>query len=309
MENLLPASPVKSHYCAVLNRRKFLATAGVIVAGTVCRSPASANQASVAPGTPLARSRERLERIGIQLYAVRGEMRRDDEATLRRLAEIGYREVEFAGYHGRTPEQTRAMLERHRLTAPSTHIGYDLIATNWDRALDDALARGHRFVTIPWLPDEARRSLATWREVARKLNRAGEAARARGLSFAYHNHDFEFTRVDGVVPFDLLLAETDPALVAFEMDVFWLVKAGGDPLAYVRAHPTRFAMLHIKDSSGPPAHSQVDVGAGTIDFGAILRLDANQRRAIRHVFIEHDQPADAMAFARASFDHLSNLTY
>lgn len=292
----------------MLNRREFLAAAGALAAGTVCRAPSAETQ-SVAGGSAAARHAERLERIGIQLYAVRREMQRDDEGTLRRLSEIGYREVEFAGYYGRSPEQTRAMLERHRLTAPSTHIAYDAIVTGWDRALDDARARGHRIVTIPWLPADARKSVSTWREVASRLNRAGEAARARGLGFAYHNHDFEFTRVDGVVPFDLLIAETDPALVDFQMDVFWLVKGGGDPLAYLRAHPARFSMLHIKDSSGPPEHRQVDVGAGTIDFAGILRLDASQRRAIRHVFVEHDQPADAMAFAKTSFDHLSAMEY
>lgn len=292
----------------MLNRREFLAAAGALAAGTVCRAPSAETQ-SVAGGSSAARRSERLERIGIQLYAVRREMQRDDDGTLRRLSEIGYREVEFAGYNGRTPQQTRAMLERHRLTAPSTHIAYDAITTGWDRALDDALARGHRIVTIPWLPADARKSAATWREVAARFNRAGEAARARGLGFAYHNHDFELTRVEGIVPFDLLLAETDPALVSFQMDVFWLVKGGGDPLAYLRAHPARFSMLHIKDSSGPPDHRQVDVGAGTIDFAAILRLDASQRRAIRHVFVEHDQPADAMAFAKTSFDHLSAMEY
>lgn len=291
----------------MLNRRKFLAAAGAIVAGTVCRAPA-ATPAMVGPVAGTSR-RERIERIGIQLYAVRREMQRDAEGTLRRLAEIGYKEVEFAGYYGLSPAETRAQLERHGLTAPSTHIGYDLIASGWDRALDDALARGHRFVTIPWLPADARRSVDTWREVADRLNRAGEAARARGLAFAYHNHDFEFTRVGDALPFDLLLAHTDPALVSFQMDVFWLVKGGGDPLAYLRAHPARFSMLHIKDSGGAPAHAQVDVGAGTIDFAAILRLDASQRRAIRHLFVEHDQPVDAMAFAKTSFDHLKALEY
>ena len=292
----------------MLNRRKFLAAAGAFVAGAACRTPESAARS----GTLAAageRRRERLDRIGIQLYAVRDEMRRDAEATLRRLAEMGYREVEYAGYFGQTPAQTRAMLERHGLAAPSTHVAYDAIATQWDRALDDALARGHRFVTVPWLPEDARRSIAAWREVADRLNRAGTAARARGLAFAYHNHDFEFTRVEGALPFDLLLEHTDPAVVSFQMDVFWLVKGGGDPVAYLRAHPSRFTMLHIKDSGGAPDHTQVDVGKGTIDFAAILRLDANQRRVIRHVFVEHDKPADAMAFAKTSFDYLRAMEY
>lgn len=228
--------------------------------------------------------------------------------TLARLAQIGYREVEFAGYFGRSPEQTRALLAQNGLTAPSTHVGIDQLA-NWDRALDDALARGHSYVTIPWLPENMRGSADGWRRMAEQFNRAAGQAKARGLMFAYHNHDFEFTRVDGVVPFDLLLAETDPALVQFEMDIYWVTRAGGDPLDYIRRHPTRFSMLHIKDSAGPPDHRMVSVGDGTIDFAAILRLDASQRGAVRHTFVEHDNPADPFAFAQRSFDHLSRMEY
>ena len=271
-----------------------------------CSRSSGAAQSGATVG---AASRRRLERIGIQLYSVRQDMQRDMPATLARLGEIGYREVEFAGYFGRSPEETRRLLEANRLTAPSTHIGYDQLKANWDRALDDAAARGHRYITIPYLPNDVRASAATWRRVAEEFNRGAERAKARGLGFAYHNHDFEFIRVDGVLPFDLLIAETDPALVSFEMDVYWTVKAGGDPLAYIRQHPTRFPMLHIKDSGGPPAHQQVDVGGGTIDFAGILRLDAGQRATVRHVFVEHDQPPNPMAFAKASYDYLSRMEY
>jgi sugar phosphate isomerase/epimerase len=271
-----------------------------------CSRSSGAAQSGATVG---AASRRRLERIGIQLYSVRQDVQRDMAATLARLAEIGYREVEFAGYFGKTPDETRRLLEQNRLTAPSTHIGYDQLKTNWDRALDDAVARGHRYITIPYLPNDVRVSKASWQGVAEEFNRGAERARARGLAFAYHNHDFEFVRVEGVIPFDLLLAETDPALVSFEMDVYWTVKAGGDPLAYFRQHPARFPMLHIKDSAGPPAHQQVDVGAGTIDFASILRLDAGQRGVVKHVFIEHDQPQNPLAFAKASYDHLSRMEY
>jgi sugar phosphate isomerase/epimerase len=236
-------------------------------------------------------------------------MQRDLPGTLARLAEIGYREVEFAGYFGRTPAEIRQLLERNRLSAPSTHIGYDLVKGDWDRALDEAAAMGHQFVTIPWLPNEVRGSADSWRRVAQEFNRAGERARAKGLRFAYHNHDFEFDRVEGLVPFDILLTQTDPALVSFEMDIYWVTKAGGDPLAYMRRHPNRFTMLHVKDSAGPPNHAQTDVGAGTIDFAAIFRLDAEQQHTVKHVFVEHDQPPDPWAFAQKSFAFLSRLEY
>lgn len=236
-------------------------------------------------------------------------MQRDMPGTLAGLAAIGYHEVEFAGYFRRTPAEVKQLLQSNRLAAPSTHVPYEAVRDNFDRIADEAQAIGHQFLTVPYLGDAERRSADTWRRVAQEFNRAGEKARARGLRFAYHNHDFEFNRVDGILPFDLLIAETDPALVSFQMDVYWTVKAGGDPLAYFRTHPTRFSMLHIKDSAGPPNHAQTDVGAGTIDFGAIFRLDAAQQSSVKHVFVEHDQPPDPMAFARTSFDNLSKLEY
>lgn len=285
----------------MITRREFLTAVGALAGAA-----ALPQQAACAPRRP---ERRRLERIGIQLYSVRTEMERDMPATLARLAEIGYREVEFAGYFGRSPAQVRALLEANRLAAPSTHVGYDLLRSGWDKALDDALAAGHAFVTVPWLPEEARRTRDDWRRTADAFNRAAERARARGLRFAYHNHDFEFRDVDGDTLFDTLLQHTDPSLVEYEMDVYWTVRAGRDPLAYLRRHPSRFALLHIKDSAGPPAHTMVDVGAGTIDFAAILALDARQQSAVRHVFVEHDQPADPLAFAKRSYDHLSRLEY
>lgn len=245
--------------------------------------------------------------IGIQLYTVRREMQRDMAATLAAIAAIGYREVEFAGYFGRTPAQVRELLASAGLTAPSTHLAYERVTTDWDRALDEAAAIGHRYVTVPWVPLAQRREIAATHAIADAFNRAGEQARARGLVFAYHNHDFEFVRVDGVLPYDVLLERTDPSFVQFQMDIFWLVKGGGDPIAYMRRFPGRFTMLHVKDSAGPPDHRQVDVGAGVIDFAGILRHDRANGGAVRHLFVEHDQPADALAFARTSFHHMNAL--
>ena len=240
---------------------------------------------------------------------MRREVTRDLPGTLAGLAGIGYREVEFAGYFGRKPAEIRSLLAANGLTAPSTHVEYGLIASGWQRTLDAAAEIGHRYVTIPWLAPELRASVNSWTAVAHAFNRAASEARARGLSFAYHNHDFEFARVEGRVPFDLLLAETDPSLVHFQMDVYWTVKAGGDPIAYLRAHPGRFPMLHIKDSSGGPAHTQVDVGAGTIDFAAIFRHATEQGKPIAHAFVEHDDPPDPMQFAKRSFDHMKALAF
>jgi sugar phosphate isomerase/epimerase len=290
----------------MLTRRSFLVTAGAYLGAAACRTR---NTIPAGATTQAVMGRRRLDRVGIQLYSVRTEMQRDMPGTLARIAEIGYREVEFAGYFGRSPAEVRQLLERNRLRAPSTHLGLDAVRGNWDKALDDSLAIGHQFVAVAWLPESERKTADNWRRIAQEFNRAGERARSKGLRFAYHNHDFEFVRTDGVIPMDVLIAETDPALVSFEMDVYWVTFAGADPRAYLRQYPKRISMLHVKDSAGPPAHAQTDVGSGTIDFASILRLDAEQGNNVKHVFVEHDQPADPIGFARKSFDYLSKLEF
>ena len=288
----------------MLSRRAFLVAAAVAAGITACASRVSAIATAVPPAT-----RRRLDRIGIQLYSVRSEMQRDMAATFQRLAQIGYREVEFAGYFGRTPAQVRAELLSAGLAGVSTHGALDMVRKEWPKALDTASEIGLRYITINWLPAESRRTLDDWRRIADDFNAAGEKARERGIRLAYHNYDVSLRPLEGVVPLDLLLARTTPETLEFQMDVYWLVVGGGDPLAYIRRHPGRFTMLHAKDSAGPPTHRQTDVGAGVIDFRSILALDAAQRNAIRHVFVEHDEPADPVAFAKNSFDYLSRLEY
>ena len=230
-------------------------------------------------------------------------------ATLARVAEIGYREVEFAGYFGRSNAEVRDLLAKNGLTSPSTHIGFDQMKVDWDKTFDDALAKGHQFVIVPSPPSSVGKTLDGWRRVAEEFNRAGERARGRGLGFGYHNHYTEFAPIDGQVPYDLLVESTDPRFVSFQMDVFWTTRGGGDPRAYIRRFPDRFVMLHIKDSSGLPAQNQVDVGTGTIDFASILREDAAQKHVVKHVYVEHDEPADPMLFAKKAFDYLSVMEY
>jgi len=286
------------------SRRAFLAAIGAVAGVTACGARAAALASTATAG-----ARRRLERIGIQLWTVRGEMQRDMAGTFMRLAQIGYREVEFAGYFGRTPAQIRADLQRAGLTAVSTHGELDLVRSRWSETLDTASELGLRYVTINWLPAEDRRTLDDWRRIADDFNAAGERARARGLRLAYHNYDVSLQPLAGVVPLELLLERVSAENMDFQMDVYWLVHAGGDPLAWIRRYPSRFTMLHAKDSAGAPAHAQTDVGAGVIDFRSILALDAAQRGVIRHVFVENDEPADPFAFAKNSFDYLSRLEY
>jgi sugar phosphate isomerase/epimerase len=244
-----------------------------------------------------------LRTVGLQLYTVRGEMQRDLEGTLARVAEIGYREVEFAGYFGRTPAQVRRSLRSAGLTAPSTHVGPELLGERWAPTLDEARTIGHRWVTIAAIPAEQRRTLDAWRRWADAFSAAGAAARQVGLRFAYHNHAIELLPVEGVRPLDLLLERTDPAFVDIELDLFWCVQGGGDPLDFFQRHPGRFAFVHVKDRTAEGR--MADVGAGTLDFRALLR--GHREAGIQAFFVEHDEPADPWASIRASYAHLRRL--
>jgi sugar phosphate isomerase/epimerase len=262
--------------------------------------------AQVAPvwGGPGVTEAARLAAIGVQLYTVRTLLEQDFEGTLAGLAAIGFREVEFAGYHGRTPQAVRAALTRAGLAAPSAHVSIEAVRDDLPRLLDGARTMGHRYVVVAWLPAE-QRTPDGYRAVADLFNRAGRQTAAAGIRFAYHNHAYEFARLDGGMPYDLLLERCDPRYVAFEMDLYWITKGGQDPLAYFARWPGRFPMVHVKDSSGAPEHRMVDVGAGSIRWKAILTRRA--QAGIRHYFVEHDEPEDPLASVRRSYEYLRGL--
>jgi sugar phosphate isomerase/epimerase len=290
-------------------RRSFLRMFGGMLGGMVMVPGMSRLRAlgivmgEPGPGSSDGRAR-RLERIGIQLYTVRHLMERDAAGTLAKLAEVGYREVEFAGLYGTSARKMREILDRNHLSAPSGHIGTAEMRGDWARTLADATTLGQSYITCAWI-DQAERTVDGYKQIADLFNRSGETARAAGLQFCYHNHDFEFGKVDGVVPYDLLLSACDPELVKMEMDIFWLVRAGRSPTVYFEANPGRFALVHVKDMDC--AGEMVDVGNGIIDFHAIFRQSS--KAGIRHYFVEHDNPSDPLATARASYDYLRRLEY
>lgn len=269
-------------------RRDFLAWLGATVAFS-CRSWASP---SVIP-----------EHLGIQLYTLRSLMEQDVDRTLAAVAEIGYREVAFAGYFDHPPARLRRILDAHGLSAPAAHIGYPELGDSWDRVMDEAIEIGHGYVVTPSIP-EALRTADGYRRAAKLFNRVGAEASERGLTFAYHNHDFEFIPVADRLPFDVLLDETDPALVQFEMDLFWITKSGYDPLDYFARYPGRFPLVHVKDLAADG--EMVDVGQGQIDFPRIFARAA--QAGIRHYFVEHDNPADPLESARRSYAYLRRLS-
>jgi sugar phosphate isomerase/epimerase len=283
-----------------MDRREFLrvtgaATVAVAVGGAACSRSAE---------TVSAPRQFSIDSVGLQLYTVRTLMAQSVDNTLAQVANAGYRLVETAGTYNLSPTDFRSLLGRHGLRSPSGHYALEQVETG--DALTTARALGQTWVVVPSIPQPLRRTREAYVELASRFNRIGERCRAAGLRFAYHNHDFEFETLGANTPvYDTLLARTDPATVWFELDAYWAYKAGQDPAAYFERFPGRFALLHDKDGTAPPERAMVDVGKGVIDFRRLFAL--SRTAGLRYAFVEHDQPDDALARIRASYEHLARL--
>lgn len=283
----------------MIDRRHFVRlSAGAAVAGLLGFERRELFAKAAAPG-------HSLDRIGVQLYTVRTLLQDDFDGTLEAVADIGFHEVEFHDYFGREPGQVRDTLARLGLDAPAAHFPWESLRDSPESVIETALAVGHRYVLLAWQPPEERSSIAQYTELAAFCNKMGGLSKSAGLQYGYHHHDFEFHPIDGKVPFDLLLAETDPDLVEFEMDLYWITKGGRDPLEYFASHPGRFTLCHVKDMG--EGQSMADVGAGHIDFASIFA--EIERAGLLHYFVEHDEPADPLASIKASFDYLEALRF
>ena len=277
-----------------------------------------------AAAAPRFSSAATIKRPGMQLYTVRGDLEKDFEGTLAKIAAIGYREVEFAGYFGHTPKQVRDTLKRHRLAAPSAHIDFpSLTGDKWPQVLDDARAIGHEYIVNAWVDESIRKQPDAWKRIADTYNTAAAAAKRHGLQFAYHNHNFEFyPREDagGRLPMDIVLESCDPSLVKIELDLCWIASARKDPLEYFRRYPGRFPLVHVKGLREVPAASAQPVpidrvlpnisDVGHDDVIDWPRIFAHSKEAgIKHYFVEHDNPKQPFESLRNSYDYVSRLNF
>lgn len=263
----------------MISRRSFLAQAAAF---------ASAARVRLQP---------RSYKLGLQLYTVRAPMRQDVDGTLKRVAEIGYEELETYGfdperirYYGLDAAAFARRLTDLNLSTPSGH--YDLnryvntsvdeLKRYMDRCIQGAHALGQSYITWP-LIDPDSRTIDTFKVVAERLNICGAQARDAKLQVAYHNHDFEFVDQHGTRGYDIILKETDPALVKLQMDLYWIARASQTPHDLFRRAPGRFVMWHVKDVH-PVSRDYTEVGNGTIDFTKIWP-DA-ELAGLQHFFVE-----------------------
>jgi len=315
-----------------MNRRTFI---GASVAATLTTAAKPAWAADCAPpfkSNPL-EGAQSINPIGLQLYTVREEMKKDFTGTIAKVAATGYKEVEFAdilkpnaGYYGRSPKDVRELLDRNGLVAPSAHAGYDIVEKKWPEALEAAKIIGHSYIICPWIDEKQRAQDDGWKRAADLFNKAGEESQKGGIQFGYHNHSFEFQEdksLGGKLPYDFLLAETDPKLVVMEMDLCWISVAGKNPIDYFDKYPGRFPLVHVKDWVKDSTHSSgykgamgqtvsyngrmADVGQGSIDWKNLFAHDG--QAGIKHFFVENDNPKSAFDDIKISYNYLRDLRF
>jgi len=291
-----------------MNRRTFISSS--LASTTLLVSPLAW------PGSRAAAEGDRrVSPIGLQLYTVRNLMKTDLPGTLAKVAAVGYKEVEMAGYFDRSPKEFRALLDSNGLTSPSSHTDYASLQTSLPMAIDSAHIMGQSYLVCPMIPDLQRKEADDWKRTAGVFNKAGEECHKAGIQFCYHNHTFEFmpaAALGGKLPYDFILENTDPKNVRMEMDLCWITVAGADPLAYFAKYPGRFPLVHVKDWQGQggtmedQATRMRDVGQGSIDWKHIFAH--SEQAGIKHYFVENDT-AKSIEDIRISYEYLTNLRY
>ena len=262
--------PFKFVIYKMINRRSFIQQAVVMAAGTVILP-----QLSCAGSAPE-------KRIGLQLYTLRDEIPKDVVKVMERVAASGYQEVEVFGYSpsthfwGFSPGAFAEILDSNNLKAISGHYDFDEYLgpasklQRFDAYINAASVLKHRYLTIPYINEKFRTSADDYKKLAEKFNQAGEKCQKSGLQLAYHNHAFEFQQFGETTGYDILLAETDPKLVKFELDLYWVVRAGRDPLELFKKNKGRFELWHVKDMDRRDPALNTEVGSGSIDFKKIF---------------------------------------
>jgi sugar phosphate isomerase/epimerase len=284
-----------------MDRRTFLTSIGLAAAAT---------QLGCASTGQSAAGSRRLRRVGIQLYTLRDDARRDLERTLGDIAAAGYNDVEMLGgmnNFGMAPEKVRAILDRNGLRAPSTHVG-GAAFDNLDRSLADAATLGHQYLILASLPGGPNVTLDDYRRWADRLNESARRSQSAGVHVGFHNHATDFKLIDGTVPYDVLMERTDPVLVRHQLDTGNLAMAGRDPLEYMRRFGPRYWSFHIKDVAQLSATSDVELGKGIIDFRRLMGMIDNIDN--KHLFVEQETyPGTPLESARRDYTYIKTLAF
>lgn len=264
-------------------RRTFLAQAGLAAAG-----------AMLAPQLLSAKSKNG---VGLQLYSLRAELPKDVKGVIAKVAQAGYSEVETFGYSktggfwGLSAKDFSALLKDNGLKTPSGHYGLDEFfgtgkMDQLNSYIESAQATGQTYIIIPGINHNFIKTAADFKGVADKMNKIAEILKPKGLKLGYHNHNFEWKETEGTTFYDTILNETDPKLVNMEMDLYWVVRAGYNPLEIFKKHPGRFTFVHVKDMDKTKPELNTEIGTGSIDFKTILAQA--KLGGIQHFIVEQE---------------------
>jgi sugar phosphate isomerase/epimerase len=305
-----------------MKRRDFLRTSTAALAAL-----------GLAAAPPLLAGLRRRRVLGLQAFTVLTELERDFEGTLKQVAGIGYKEIETIGCFGRDPKYVRDVFDRHGLVTPSQHLTpgglyqtfkaftertmskeeierhwpevmrVDNVAETIEEAIGRAKVLGQRYIVwqIIWPSQYATASLMD--AFCTAMNTAGDLCAKAGLVFCFHNHDREFASVNGYVPYDVIVKNTNPETVKLEMDFYWATKAKVDPVAYFKNNPGRYKQCHLKDST--PGGDFTTPGTGIVDFPNLLAAAADT--GIEHYYVEYDRSSDPMGVTRDAYAYLEKL--
>ena len=260
-----------------------------------------------------AAAEHRIEKIGLELYTVRDALDKDFAGTIARVAKAGYKEVELATFFAKlpnfnsTPKEARKILDENGLSAPASHVPYSALSPeNLPKVIEAAKILGHSYIVNPSIDRDVLKQPDGWKRAAENFNRAGAELKKAGIRLGYHNHVEEFKPLpDGKLPYDVLLAESDPKLVKMEMDLGWAHEAGVDPIKYFEKYPGRFPLVHVKDFD--KNRNMSDVGKGEIDWKAIFKKA--DLAGIKHYFVEFDDPKDPFETIKTSYEYLEKLRF
>lgn len=288
------------------SRRDFLKSSTMITAGAL-----------VAPSviSCVGGGKAGKKEIGIQIYTIREQLSADLEGSMKRLAQIGYKSIEAAGFaksnagyqfYGKSPKDFSKMLADNGQYLLSSHTVFELETA--DAVCAAHVEAGCKYIVYPFLPEQYRKNLDGYKTTGEMLTKLGAAAKRNGLQFAYHNHNFEFIDVDSQVPMDVMLANIDPANVTMELDIYWIEKAGKDPIAYFNKYPGRWGLWHVKDMTNDAEKFFAPVGSGTIDWAKIFA--AREISGMKHFFVEQDRSrGDIWEDITKSYNFLNNAKY
>jgi sugar phosphate isomerase/epimerase len=265
------------------NRRNFLKAGGTLAGGVLLGSQ------SVFSSTLSGNAA--IKEFGLQLYSLREDLPKDPKDVLKQVASFGYKQIEsFEGsqgmFWGMTNKEFKAYMDSLGMTIVSSHCN---INNDFDQKAAQAAEIGMKYLICPSIGNQ--KSIDEWKKVAEKFNNCGEICKRNGLRFAYHNHGYSFKEMEGQVPHDILLQNTDAALVDFQMDIYWVVSAGSDPIMWLNKYPNRWTLCHVKDrkkdASEKDGDASVDLGTGSIDFSKVLKVA--KQKGMKYYIVEQER--------------------